>query len=128
MTKEEIIRNHSSLSLAYIGDAVFELLVRQHLLESGFAVNGVMHKRAKEYVSASAQSRLLALISDSLTEDEQGVVRRGRNCKPHSHPKNADLSEYHNATGFEALWGYLHLQKNTERIQELFNIIVSDEQ
>ena len=125
MTKEEIIRNHSSLSLAYIGDAVFELLVREHLLNSGLAVNGVMHKRAKEYVSASAQSALLELIAGELTEDEEGVVRRGRNCKPHSHPKNADLSEYHNATGFEALWGYLHLQKNTERMEQLFNIIVS---
>ena len=128
MTKEEIIGNHSSLSLAYIGDAVFELLVREHLLNSGLAVNGVMHKRAKEYVSASAQSRLLSVISPVLTEDEEGVVRRGRNCKPHSHPKNADLSEYHNATGFEALWGYLHLQKNDERMNELFNIIVLSEQ
>ena len=128
MTKEEIIRNHSSLSLAYIGDAVFELLVREHLLNSGLAVNGVMHKRAKEYVSASAQSALLELISGELTEDEAGVVRRGRNCKPHSHPKNANLSEYHNATGFEALWGYLHLQKNADRINQLFNIIVANDE
>lgn len=127
MTKEQIIREYSSLSLAYIGDAVYELLVREHLLSDGLAVNGVMHKRAKEYVSASAQNRLLGVIADSLTEDEQAVVRRGRNSKPHSHPKNANLSEYHNATGFEALWGYLHLQGNTQRIKELFDIIISSE-
>ncbi len=123
MTKEEIIRNHGSLSLAYVGDAVYELLVRRHLLESGLAVNGTMHKRAKDFVSAHAQSLLLEQISDILTEDEKAVVRRGRNAKSHSHPKNADLSEYHNATGFEALWGYLYLQENTERMNELFNII-----
>lgn len=128
MTKEEVIRNYGSLSLAYIGDAVFELLVREHLLKNGTTVNGVMHKRAKEYVSAHAQNRCLALISDALTDDEQAVIRRGRNSKPHSHPKNADISEYHNATGFEALWGYLHLSGDTARIKQLFNIIVNSEQ
>ncbi len=125
MTKEQVIREYSSLSLAYVGDAVFELLVREYLLNSGLAVNGAMHRRAKEYVSAHAQNELLSIIADSLTDDESAVVRRGRNAKPHSHPKNADISEYHNATGFEALWGYLYLQKNDARIKELFNIILT---
>ena len=123
MTKQQIIANHNSLSLAYVGDAVYELLVREYLLEDGLAVNGTMHKRAKDFVSAHAQSELLEKISDFLTEDEKGVVRRGRNAKSHSHPKNADISEYHTATGFEALWGYLHLAHDFERITELFDII-----
>ena len=123
MTKQQIIANHNSLSLAYVGDAVYELLVRQYLLESGLAVNGTMHKRAKDFVSAHAQSMILETLSDALTDDEKAVVRRGRNAKSHSHPKNADLSEYHNATGFEALWGYLHLAGDSERITELFDII-----
>lgn len=128
MTKEEIIQNYSSLSLAYVGDAVYELLVRTHLFKDGDTPNGVMHKRARDYVSASAQNRLLGIISDSLTEQESGVVRRGRNVKSHSHPKNADLAEYHNATGFEALFGFLHLAGDNERIKELFDIIARSEQ
>lgn len=127
MTKQEIIQNYGSLSLAYIGDAAFELLVREHLLKSGLGVNGVMHKRAKEYVSASAQCKLLELITPVLSDDELGVVRRGRNAKPHSHPKNADISQYHNATGFEALWGYLYLQQNHDRMRELFYIIIQND-
>ncbi len=123
MTKQQIIANYNSLSLAYVGDAVYELLVREYLLESGLAVNGAMHRRAKDFVSAHAQSVILEALNDTLTDDEKGVVRRGRNAKSHSHPKNADLSEYHNATGFEALWGYLHLSGDSERIKELFDII-----
>ncbi len=123
MTKQQIIANHNSLSLAYVGDAVYELLVREYLLGCGVAVNGAMHKRAKDFVSAHAQSEILAKLDSALTDDEKAVVRRGRNAKSHSHPKNADLSEYHSATGFEALWGYLHLSGDTERIFELFNII-----
>lgn len=128
MTKEQVIRNYGSLSLAYIGDAVYELLVRRRLLENGVTDNGNMHVSAKKYVSASAQNRLLEKIMPHLTEDEQGVVRRGRNVKTHSHPKNADLSEYHNATGFEALWGYLSLANDDERISALFELIVESEE
>lgn len=123
MTKQQVIANNNSLSLAYVGDAVYELLVREHLLEIGLAVNGSMHKRAKDFVSAHAQSELLEKINEYLTEEEKAVVRRGRNAKSHSHPKNADISEYHTATGFEALWGFLHLSGDFDRITELFNII-----
>ncbi len=127
MTKDEIIRNYGSLSLAYVGDAVYEILVRKHILEKGITVNGQMHLAAKRYVSAAAQSELLTVISEHLTEDELGVIRRGRNAKVHSHPKNADIAHYHNATGFEALWGYLHLADDQERINEIFNIIIQSE-
>ena len=127
MNKTEIIRNYGSLSLAYIGDAVYETLVRTHILEKGITVNGQMHLAAKRFVSAAAQSEILSRIDPYLTEDEKDVIRRGRNAKSHSHPKNADLANYHNATGFEALFGYLHLAGDTERINTLFNIITQNE-
>ena len=123
MTKEEIIRNYSSLSLAYMGDAAYEMYVREHLLNSGVTVNGNMHLSARNFVSAQAQSKKLELLMPHLTEDEQGVVRRGRNAKPHSHPKNADLADYHNATGFEALFGFLHLVGESERVAQLFEAV-----
>ncbi len=124
MTKDEIIRQYNSLALAYIGDAAYELAVREHILKNGITVNGEMHRAAKRFVSAAAQTEMLKKLTDVLTEDEASVVRRGRNAKSHSHPKNADLSDYHNATGFEALWGYLYLSGDTQRMNELFEIIV----
>ncbi|MBQ8605285.1 MAG: Mini-ribonuclease 3 [Clostridia bacterium] len=127
MNKEQIIRDYGSLSLAYVGDAVYEILVREHILSKGITVNGQMHLAAKRYVSAAAQCELLSKLTEFLTEDELGVVRRGRNAKSHSHPKNADLADYHSATAFEALFGYLYLAKDTERISELFNIIIQNE-
>lgn len=128
MNKETIIREYGSLALAYIGDATYELKVREHILKSGVTVNGQMHKVAKKYVSAAAQNEILSKLTPILREDELGVVRRGRNAKSHSHPKNADISDYHNATGFEALWGYLQLAKDFERIDELFEIIIKSEE
>ena len=127
MTKNEVIQNYNSLSLAYVGDAVYEILVRTHLLKKGITVNGKMHFEAKKYVSAAAQSEKLERIFPYLTEDEIGVIRRGKNAKSHSHPKNADLADYHSATGFEALFGYLHLAGDTDRITEIFNIIIKSE-
>lgn len=128
MTKEQIIRDYGSLALAYIGDAAYELKVREYVLESGVTVNGAMHKEAKKMVSAMAQSEFLFKITPFLTEDELAVAKRGRNAKTHSHSKNADITSYHNATGFEALWGYLCLQKNDKRMNEIFDIIIKEEQ
>lgn len=125
MTKEEIVRNYGSLSLAYIGDAAYELMARRHLLTLGLTDNGKMHIKTKSFVSAHAQSAFLQVLLPYLTEDEQAVVRRGRNVKSHSHPKNADIAEYHSATGFEALWGYLYLSEDRERMANLFEIIVN---
>ena len=128
MNKENIIREYGSLALAYIGDAAYELRVREYILKHGTTVNGQMHLAAKRFVSAAAQNEILEKLMPILTEDELGVVRRGRNSKPHSHPKNADISAYHNATGFEALWGYLELAKDFERMNELFEIITKSEE
>lgn len=127
MDKEQVIKNCGSLSLAYIGDAAYELVVREYILKSGISANGKMHIRAKQFVSACAQSGFLQKISPYLTEEEAAVIRRGRNAKPHSHPKGAALSDYHNATGFESLWGYLYLTGNKKRMDELFDIIVQSE-
>ena len=123
MTGENVIREYGSLALAYIGDAAYEILVRKYLLKSGITVNGKMHTEAKKLVSAEGQSRAIEIILPHLTEQEAGVFRRGRNSKPHSHPKNADLSSYHNATGFEALFGFLYLCDKNERMQQLFDMI-----
>ncbi|HCT65024.1 MAG TPA: ribonuclease III [Lachnospiraceae bacterium] len=111
----------SPLVLAYIGDAVFELFVRTMVLSLGNAPVNKMHKRSREIVKAKGQSDMYFKIEDKLTEEEQGVFRRGRNAKSHTMPKNADLMDYKHATGLEALFGYLYLQGNMERLTELFN-------
>ncbi len=126
MEKEEIIRGCDTLSLAYIGDAVFELYVREYLLRTG-APAGVLHRRAKRFVSAAAQSGFVEALEPLLTEQEAGVYRRGRNAKSHSHPKNVDLPQYHRATGLEALFGFLHLAGDTVRERELFAVITEKE-
>ena len=126
MEKEDIIRRFDTPTLAYIGDAVFELYVREYLLDTGAPVNE-LHCRAKRFVSAAAQSGFAALLEPVLSEEEAGVYRRGRNAKPHSHPKNVDLSEYHRATGLEALFGFLHLAGDTGRMRELFRMITEQE-
>ena len=124
MTKEDVIRKYGSLSLADIGGAVYEIKVRKYLLDSGITVNGKMHKEAKKLVSAEGQAQAVEIILPLLTEQEEGVFRRGRNAKPHSHSKNASIGAYHCATGFEALFGFLYLAEDTDRINELFTYII----
>ena len=111
----------SPLVLAYIGDAVFELFVRTLVLSKGNAPVNKMHKCSREIVKAKGQSNMYFKIEDMLTEEEQGVFRRGRNAKSHTMPKNADLMDYKHATGLEALFGYLYLQGKIERLTALFN-------
>lgn len=122
-------RELSPLVLAYIGDAVFELFVRTIVLSKGNAPVNKMHKRSREFVKAKGQSDMYFKIEDMLTEEEQSVFRRGRNAKSHTMPKNADLMDYKHATGLEALFGYLYLQGNMERLSELFNKgVLNDEE
>ena len=108
-------------SLAYIGDAVIELTVRQTLLELGSGDVGAMNKIADSLVRATAQSEAMDKIMPMLTEEELAVYKRGRNTHSHTVPKSAKVSEYRKATGMEALFGYLHLEGKTDRIKELFN-------
>ena len=116
----------SNLGLAHLGDAVYELLVRGWLCQQGKATAKGLHKAAVSYVSAPAQARAAAQIIPHLTEVEQAVYRRGRNARVSAVPKGASHEEYHAATGFEALFGHLYLQGATDRINELFALIMED--
>lgn len=120
--REEDLKTLSPLSLAYVGDAVFELLVRTHLLTKDKNSNK-LHREAAKIVSAKSQANLVLSIMDDLSSEEESVVRRGRNAKSHTVPKNALLRDYKYATGLEALFGYLYLRGRDERIEELFNKI-----
>ena len=123
MTDGEI-QNISCLGLAHLGDAVFELLVRSAMCSEGRETQTGMHKAAVSMVNASAQAAFAGIISEKLSKEEQDVFRRARNAKVHSTPKNSDLVSYHHATGLEALFGWLFLKGRTERINELFGVIM----
>lgn len=111
----------NSLALAYIGDAVYEIYVRHYLLAKGNIRPNQLHNQAKRFVSAKAQASTLHhfFSLEFLTEEEQAVLRRGRNAKSGTIPKNTDVQTYRYSTAFEALIGYLYLEKRHERLEEL---------
>lgn len=113
------------LSLAYFGDAVIELLVREHLMGLGSYPPGELVKRSKRFVTCEAQSDAAEAIMPVLNEEELTLFKRGRNAKSHSTPKHGELIQYRRATGFEALFGYLYLEGNEKRAKELFSIAFS---
>ncbi len=117
---EEELRGFSNLGLAYLGDAVYEVMVRAWLCLEGKATSGKLHRAALSYVTAPAQAAMAERLLPLLTEREADVLRRGRNTKPHSVPKGAKRGEYQMATGLEALFGWLFLRGETERINLLF--------
>ncbi|MDE7124183.1 MAG: ribonuclease III, partial [Eubacterium sp.] len=113
-------RQLSPLNLAFVGDCVYEMLVRETLVcDANRPVND-LHRESVKYVSAKAQTEAFAKIKNLLTEDETALFKRGRNAKVGHSPKSATDAEYHTATGVEALFGYLYLNGETERIKELF--------
>lgn len=113
----------SPLNLAFIGDCVYEMLVRESLVaEANRPVND-LHKESVKFVSAKAQTQAYEKIKDILTEEETEVYKRGRNAKVGHSPKSATGGEYHCATGIEALFGFLYLSDRTDRIKELFSKI-----
>ena len=114
------VRELSVLSLAYVGDAVFELMVRTRLISGHNATAGRLHKMAKSVVNAGAQAEMYFRIKDMLSEEEAGVFRRGRNAKSATVPKNGSLADYRHATGLEALFGYLYLSGRFGRLREIF--------
>ncbi len=116
------IRTYSPLTLAYIGDAVFDLVIRSVLVNRGNTAVNNLHKKASAIVKAPTQAAIAAAIMDDMTEEERDVFRRGRNSKPHTKAKNASTIEYLEATGFEAVMGYLYLQGNTDRAMELIKL------
>ena len=113
------IRIYSPLTLAYIGDAIYELVIRTILVEKGNTQVNKLHKRASRLVKASAQSAMIEKLKPYLTEEEMSVFKRGRNAKAATMAKNATMSDYRRATGFEALMGYLYLTEQWERMLEL---------
>ncbi len=121
------IKKISSLGLAHVGDAVYELLVRTSMLESGLAKNSDLHRLTVSYVSAPAQARAADTIMPLLSEEEVGVFKRGRNAHVHAVPKNATPGQYGKATGLEALFGWLWLKGRKDRISQLFDIIMSED-
>ncbi|WP_322790734.1 Mini-ribonuclease 3 [Sedimentibacter hydroxybenzoicus] len=136
-TDEELLRNLSSTSdskkffmyspaqLAYAGDAVYELLVRSYIIHNHDINVNKMHKISVNFVKASSQAYVISKLEDELTEEEKRIVKRGRNAKITSSPKNAELMEYRYATGFEALFGYLYLSNDINRLMILFNKTVN---
>ena len=121
-TASQAVRSPLSLSpltLAYIGDCVYELIVRTIVVGTAERTVNTMHKHTCRYVNAEAQCAILEFISERLTEQEQSVVRRGRNAKSHSVAKHASVSDYRHATGFEALCGYWYLSGQNDRMLTL---------
>ena len=112
-------QNDSPLTLAYIGDAIYELVIRTILVEKGNTQVNKLHNRASRLVKASAQSSMIEKLKPHLTEEEAAVFKRGRNAKSYTMAKNASMSDYRRATGFEALMGYLYLTEQWDRMLEL---------
>ncbi len=122
--KKVDIRTYSPLSLAYIGDAVYDLVIRTYVLSFGNTDNRKLHKKTTEYVSARAQAHIVENLLPHLTEEETDIYKRGRNAKPHSGAKNASESEYLKATGLEALIGWLYLSEKEDRMLELIHMAI----
>ncbi len=117
--KEVDIRTYSPLTLAYIGDAVYDLIFRTMVVGRGNTSANKLHNKTIQYVKAPAQAKMIDLIMDDLTEEELIVYKRGRNAKSYSMAKNSSVAEYKKATGLEALTGYLYLEERMGRILEL---------
>ena len=110
------VRAYSPLTLAYIGDAVYELVIRTVVVERANRAANELHKRTVKYVQAGVQAAMIEAVLPELTEDEVAVYKRGRNAKSHTSAKNASIQDYRKATGFEALMGYLYLTGQTGRM------------
>ncbi len=126
LARDELM-NVSSLGLAHLGDAVFELLVRSWVCTHGIARIKDLHKQTVRFVTAPAQAEMAQRILPELTPEEEDVFRRGRNAAPHSVPKAASRAQYQTATALEALFGWLWLQGRQERVNTLFQRMMEGE-
>ena len=113
------IRTYSPLTLAYIGDGIFDLVIRTVVVDKGNTSANQLHYHTSHVVKAATQAKMIQYLRERLTEEEADIYRRGRNAKSHTMAKNATVSDYRNATGFEALMGYLYLTDQMERMVEL---------
>lgn len=119
------LRNYSPLTLAFLGDCVFDLIIRTVIVERGNRAPESLHKKKSAVVKAQTQARMAESILESLSEEELAVYKRGRNAKSYSVAKNASVSDYRRATGFEALLGYLYLQDKEDRVIELVKLALN---
>lgn len=120
--EDEDLRTYSPLTFAYIGDAVYDLVIRTLVVKHGNSQPHKLHKRTSAYVKAGAQAELMEKILPLLTEEEEQIYKRGRNAKSYSHAKNATMLDYRKATGFEALMGYLYLKEESRRMIDLIKM------
>lgn len=126
--KKANARSYSPLVLAYIGDGIYELFIRTYVVKSGNAPVNKLHQKSKAYVQASAQRAMYHKIEPMLTEEEIAMFKRGRNAKSGTKAKNASMSDYRVATGFEAMIGYLYLNEEYDRITELIVAGIKDDE
>lgn len=117
--KKQEVKRLNPLVLAYIGDAVYEVYVRKYLISTQKTLVNQLHKSAIQFVKAESQSSIIHHIMDDLTQEEQTILKRGRNSKSQTIPKHADVSDYRYATGFEALIGYLYLIGEEKRLMDM---------
>ena len=120
--KEVDIREYSPLTLAYIGDSIYDLVIKSLVINEGNKQVQKLHAETSSLVQASAQSKMMRTIQEILTEEEHAVYKRGRNAKSVSPAKNQSITDYRRATGFEALMGYLYLNKDMKRLIDLVKI------
>lgn len=120
-------KEYSPLNLAYIGDAVFEIFVRTLVLKNGNMPVNQLHKLSKTFVNAKAQAEMFEKIKDKITSEELSVMKRGRNAKSFTSAKNASVTDYRHATGIEALFGYLYIKGDYDRLKEIFEMCIEKE-
>lgn len=121
------MRSYSPLTLAYIGDGVYELIIRTILVKRGNRPVNQLHKQASSLVKAAAQSAMMETLEPLLTEEEKSVYKRGRNAHSPTMAKHATMADYRRATGFEALLGYLYLKEDFARLVELVRAGIGEE-
>ena len=114
--KEQDVRAYSPLTLAYIGDGIYDLVIRSVIVERANRSANDLHKKATRYVKAEAQAKMILALMEELTQEEEAVYKRGRNAKSYTVAKNASMADYRKATGFEALMGFLYLTNQMDRL------------
>ncbi|MEG1537019.1 MAG: ribonuclease III domain-containing protein [Clostridiales bacterium] len=124
---EADLRQMSPLTLAYIGDGVYEMAVRRYLVDGGLSKTNELHKTAVQYVNSDRQSRLYGEIESCLSEEELTIFRHGRNAKSGHQPPNTGVATYRRATGLETLIGWLHLAGREDRLAQIFTILFESE-
>ena len=125
--EDQDLRSYSPLTLAYIGDGVYELIIRTILVKKGNCPVNRLHKKASSLVKAGAQSAIMEVIEEELTPEELSVYRRGRNAHSPTMAKHATMADYRRATGFEALMGYLYLKEDYTRMLTLVRMGIGDD-